>query len=208
MGLDISHIRATLERPKTKNPDELGGTLEEYFDGFNVPLSHFGRYIQEIDCANILTTSILVKEEKYLQYTIEWLKDYDYNIFFEKEPSKLEKVVEAFELRNRLTNLEKYRDSNPEKWELLYHYEIVKKVGFYTTEEGYQRKGMNDEFRKRFFRDDIFDFALKEDFEFAYQCIDYYWEETKEEVEKRRKNFKTNFLDKFELGASYLSVSY
>ena len=34
MGLDISHVKATLERPKTLDPREITGMTEEKFEGF------------------------------------------------------------------------------------------------------------------------------------------------------------------------------
>ena len=39
MGLDITHIKATLEKPKTTCSYGLGEFTEEKFDGFDVPFS-------------------------------------------------------------------------------------------------------------------------------------------------------------------------
>ena len=68
---------------------------------------------------------------------------------------------------------------------------------------------MNEEFWKRFYSDTIYDFALWEDFEYAYECVDYYWpSDTKQDLVERKKKFKENFLDQYELGASFLRLSY
>lgn len=208
MGLDISHIKATLNKPVTTDPYELGGMTEDTFNGFDVPFTHFEKYIQKIDCANILKTAILVKNENDLEYVKEWFKVNDYEILFENNQDSLEKKLREYELRNKLGKLHNHIDKSPQKWDLLYHYEIIKKTGFYEVEEGYQRKGMNSDFGY-FYQNDKSEFVLKDDFERAYKCIDFYWEsDTKEELILRKRNFKENFIDKFEFGASYLSVSY
>ncbi|WP_221418046.1 hypothetical protein, partial [Fulvivirga kasyanovii] len=62
---------------------------------------------------------------------------------------------------------------------------------------------------KRFCSSDTYHFALKEDFQFALSCVDFYWtEDTEDELKQRKQNFNTNFLDKYEYGASFLTVSY
>lgn len=207
MGLDISHIKATLKKPVTTNPFELGGMTEETFNGFDVPFSHFGKFIQKIDCASIIKTAISVKDESDLEYTKKWFKGSDYDVFFERTEELFRKILRDYESKNKLTKLHFYIDESPQKWCLIYHYEIIKKVGFYQLEEGYQRKGMNSDFGY-FYQDDKSEFVLREDFERAYDCIDDSLDFEKENLVKRRKNFKENFLDKYEFGASSLSLSY
>lgn len=84
-----------------------------------------------------------------------------------------------------------------------------KEEGFYCESVGYQRKGMNDNFWNHFYSKGIFDYALREDFEHAFSCVDFYWEEdTLSEVQQRKELFKKDFIDKFELGASFINLSY
>lgn len=197
-----------MERPLTTDPDEIGGMTVENFGGFDVPFSHFEKYIQKIDCANVLKTAIIVKEEQYLAYTMDWFKEDDYQVFYEKTDALLNQQLREYESKNNLKQLLHHLEEGPKQWYLLYYYEIEKKVGFYEVEAGYQRKGMNVDFGY-FYQDDKCEFVLREDFERAYKCIDYFWEsDTEEDLINRKKNFKENFLDKYEFGASYLSVSY
>lgn len=208
MGLDISHWKATLERPATSDPHKIGGMTEADFDGFDVPFSHFERYIQPIDCARIVQTTILVSDLEHLEYTQNWFKDNDYVILYDSDPRKLDQKIRAYESAYKLRRLRKHISADPVKWQLLQHYEIFQEIGFYQNEVGYQRKGMNEDFTY-FYQDDKSEFVLREEFERAYQCVDYYWpSDTKEEVWERRKNFKENFLDNYEYGASTLTVSY
>lgn len=210
MGLDISHIKATLVRPTTTDPYRLGEMTEESFDsfGFDVPFTHFEKYIQKIDCANILTTAILVKNESDLKYTKEWFEKYDYPIFFEKTQASLEKTLRKYESKHNLSQLHTHINTMPQRWNVLYHYEIIKKIGFYETDEGYQRGGMNSDFAP-FYQRDKYNFVLQEEFEKAYNCIDDDLDFTTEaQLMFTKKNFKENFLDKFEYGASYLSLSW
>jgi len=96
------------------------------------------------------------------------------------------------------------------KWQTIQYYEIKSQKGFYYEEAGYQRKGVNDEFWKHFDPEsDIYCYANKEDFEYAYKCIDKYWEsDTEAIVQKRKNDFKLNFIDNYEFGESYLAISY
>lgn len=180
MGLDISHWKATLERPITTDPFKIGGMTEADFDGFDVPFSHFERYIQPIDCAKVVRTTILVNNLEHLEDVQEWFKERDLTILYDNAPHKLEQKIRAYESAHGLRRLRKHISSDPIKWQLLKHYEIVQKIGFYQIEEGYQRKGMNEEFAY-FYQDDKSEFVLLEEFERAYQCVDYYWSSDTEE---------------------------
>ncbi len=211
MGLDISHCKATFERPNTTDPNLLGGETKDNFNGFNVPFEHFHKYVKQIECGNILHTVIIVKQENLLEEVKEWFKNYEYSIFIKESEEQLNRQLEKYEINNGLKNLYKYYNENVsgEKWIVLSYYEILKKKGFYYNQIGEQRKGMNGKFWERFCREDISNFALKEDFDFAFSCLDFDEDnETKEDFNLRKLNFKENFIDNFELGASFLSVSY
>ncbi len=210
MGLDIYHTKATLEKPTIIDPHGLDIITEEGFPnmGFDVPFSHFDKYIQKIDYPKIIKKATLMKEGENLDDTFGWFNDGNSEIIFYENPDSLEQKTKEYELKNNLNKLHRNLSTNSETWDLLYHYEFIEKTGFYITDEGCQRKGMNADFNS-FYQDDKYNFVLKEDFEKAYQCIDYYWEfDTDEELAMRRKNFKENFLDKYEFGASYLALSY
>jgi hypothetical protein len=63
-----------------------------------------------------------------------------------------------------------------------------KQRGFYTQQLGYQRKRMNKRFRERFSHEKTFIFTGKGNFDYAYKCVDYYWnDDTKEDVDLRMK---------------------
>lgn len=208
MGLDITHCKATLERPEHSSPSCWPAVYRESFEGFNVPFSHFDRYVQEVDCPRIIETAILVKQEKYLQEVKDWFSEDRFRIIFSGNDLQISNQLIDFERDKKLSNYNKsFHDT--EKWKVLDYYEILKKEGFYYQECGEQRKGVNDRFWDRFRSTEISDFALKEDFEFAWSCVDYYWKnDTEEIVRERKENFKKNFIDNFELGASFLSLSY
>jgi len=209
MVLDISHIKAVLERPHTTAPYELGGVTDDNFRGFNVEFSHFHKYIQLIDCSNIQHTIIIVEDEKYWQETIDWFKQSQYPVFYKQNEEIFQKELQAYALKNHLQTLHKHIATDVIKWKVMYYYEMARKLGFYTKEVGYQRKGMNDNFWKNFYFNTNYDFVLKDDFEYAYNCVDYYCpSDTKVDVLERKKKFKENFLDKYEFGASCLSLSY
>ena len=98
--------------------------------------NHFSRYIQSIDCSNVIQTVIIVEEEKYLQETINWFnkKDYfkDYIILFKKNEDAFQKELTHLENKNHLKTL--YQHTNTRvlggKWKILEYCEIVKKRVF------------------------------------------------------------------------------
>lgn len=209
MGLDILHNKATLQRPITTEPYELGvaGVTEDAFYCFDVPFSHFEKYIQKIDRPKIIKKGVVVNDASYLEKAIRTFKNTDCEIFFEKTENSLKQKLMEYESKNKLTQLSRHYIEVAKGWSPLYYYEVIKKVGFYIIEAGYQRKGMNSNFRY-FYQDGKNSFVLREDFERAYECIEAYWDQTKEQTANRKNDFKQNFLDNYEFGASYLFVSY
>lgn len=140
MGLDITHIKATLEKPKTTNPYGLGEFTEENFDGFDVPFSHFEKYIQKIDSPKIVTTVVFVTDENNLDYTTEWFKNSKREVFFEKTPDLLEQKLKNYESKNGLSSLHKYINESPQKWHLLQYYENIKKMVFILLMKGIRER--------------------------------------------------------------------
>ncbi|GAL86140.1 hypothetical protein MYP_3369 [Sporocytophaga myxococcoides] len=211
MGLDITHYKATLIKPQTTDPTSVLSETRESYNDFNVPFQHFKQYIQEIDCPNILDTVIIAKQENHLDEAKEFLKNYNYTFFLKTNDEELNNLLTKHEIENGLIGLHKHMHDQVlgARWIVLYYYEILKKEGFYYEEVGYQRKGMSSKFWDRFSSEDIYNFALKEDFEYAYSCVDYCWSiDTREIVKQRKEDFKNNFIDNFESGASFLSLSY
>ncbi len=130
-------------------------------------------------------------------------------IIFEVNPIELRTKIELEEKKRGLNLLKKY-DVNVIDWSTINYYEFELEEGFYCIEVGYQRKGVNNSFWKRFKNeDDIYNFMSKQDFEHVYNSINFYWDsDTKEDALLRKKLFKENFMDKYIGGESYLSLSY
>ncbi len=88
--------------------------------------------------------------------------------------------------------------------------EPIKVQGVYYIDDiGYQRKGMSDLFYDSFKKYTLW--GKKEDFDLAYNCVadewylDYWGQDA---VNDMKKNFKENFVDKYEFGRSLLCVSF
>jgi len=207
MGLDITHRIATLKRPEILTPSHTDFVLEDEFEGFDVDFNYFRNYIQEIDTPEILETLIFPKEENKIEEIKKYLNHVTH-FLFEKNRENIEKSLLNFISKNQLTgNLIYSWDSFD--WTGFYIFKIKKQTGFYYEEIGEQRKGVNQDFWKRFSSDDIYNFTKKDDFEYAHKCVDFYWpSDTHEEVEIRKKMFRENFVDKYEPNKSWLSLSY
>ncbi len=216
MGLDITHYKAILELPKNSELISIGGQIRgktgaetrESFCDFNVPFEHFENYIQIIDYPNIKETAIVVKHKEKNTDINKQFANSGYKILLDNED--LDKNLAEYENEKNLKNLNKHINDNPfTEWKVISYYEYEKREGFYFQELGYQRKGMNNKFWKRFCSSDIYEYGLLEDFEFAYSCLHKLQQvESNADFELRKKEFKKHFIDNFELGTSFMSVSY
>jgi len=208
MGLDITHYKATLERPQKIEPFCTNFILESEFREFDVSFNYFQNFIQIIDTPNVLDTIIFPKKGNEIEEVKHYLNNDKYNFYFEENLAKINARVDKFISENNL--LKKLVNHwETDKWFGFHIYEYKKQIGFYFEEVGEQRKGMNDNFWKRFSSDTISCFTKKEDFYYAFNCVDFYWDnDTKEEVENRKNLFKQNFLDKYEQNKSWMSLSY
>lgn len=185
------------------------GITKEEFNGFNVDFAHFSKYTQQIDCPKVVQTFIIVAEEQHLLYAQNLFEESGYRVLFQPDDAVLQKEIAALEHKYPLAGLEKQLCAGPPEWKLLYYCEVKKQTGFYIEHIGYQRKGMNSKFWERFCGGVFDSYALWEDFQYAYHCVDHYWRaETAEDVAMRKQEFKKNFLDAYEPGASFMSVSY
>lgn len=209
MGLSISHNKATLKRPTVSSPYEPIGVTEEEFTGFNVDFTYFRRYIQKIECPKVVQTFIIVEEEQHLAHTQNWFKEIGDPVLFHVNEDDLRNEIATLEQKYQLNGLEKQLCQGPPELKLLYYCEVSKQTGFYIEGVDYQSKGMNGKFWERFCGGYYDNFALWEDFEYAYNCVDHYWNsDTAEELAIRKQAFKKYFLDAYEPGASFMSISY
>ncbi len=207
MGLDIYHYKATLQKPKDLNPSSENYILEENYEGFDVDFSYFNKYIQLIDIPKILRTLIFAKKESELEEIKNFFKC-EYDFFYESNFLSINKVVDGFIIRNHQEGSLLHKWETP-KWIGFHVFELEKKSGFYYEEVGYQRKGMNDRFAERFYSDSIYCYTKKEEFEFALSCVDFYWDDdTQAEVKKRKRQFKSEFLDNYEDKRSWMNTSW
>ncbi|MBC8111234.1 MAG: hypothetical protein H7Y04_09270 [Verrucomicrobia bacterium] len=213
--MDIFHEKATMIPPTVDGIYSYNSqiVLENEFEGFNVPFNHFRKYIQEVDYKIEVETIFIVEEEKYLQETKTWSNQLETNYTVLHNPDKkiLDLAIKNYEQERKLGDLQfTIQPANEFRhYHIQEYYYTVKRKGFYVKEVGYQRKGVNYNFWNRFEHEDTYNFAWWEDFEYAYDCVDKYWSsDTKQEIVQRKADFKKDFLDNFELGASYMRVSY
>lgn len=216
MGLDITHYKATLKLPENCELINIGGEIrgnvgaetKESFSDFNVPFEHFDNYIQLIDCPIVIDTVIIVEDKENVDYVTNHFSNSDYKILLRDD--NLEQNLNKYEKEKDLKEFGKhYGSSVLNEWKILKYFKTERKEGFYYHQVGYQRKGMSEKFWKRFYNDDIHEYALKDDFEYASKCVkrkQLY--EPKVDFELRKDNFKKQFLDNYENGASFMSVSY
>ncbi|GGG28284.1 hypothetical protein GCM10011344_31350 [Dokdonia pacifica] len=218
MGLDITHYKATFEKAEINSLfyidqgiyADTGGIVRENFSGFNVRFDYFKNYIQEIDCPVELDSVIIVNDKKDSKRIEKHFKSSGRKIFVKENENQLHHDLTEFEKSSGYSNTAKCLDDFEYMgWTILKYYKTIKKEGFYYKKSGYQRKGMNNKFYKRFCSSNIYNFALKEDFDYSLLCVDYYWEsDTRIMVEERKKEFNKSFINNFEKGASFMMVSY
>jgi len=212
MGLDIYHYKATLTKPDNLDPfyeDYI--ILEESYNGFDVNFVYFKDYIQTVEVPNALRTLIFVKNHDDL----DEVKDFfhreadEYDFFFEPIFENIDSVVDQFRMQNKLKELFLHRWEAP-KWIGFHICEYERKIGFYCYVVGHQRKGMNKRFYGHFDNSDRINcYTKKVDFEYALSCVDFYWDsDSEEEVGQRKKQFKTDFLDKYEYRRSWMLCSF
>ncbi|WP_108805506.1 hypothetical protein [Aquimarina sp. Aq107] len=218
MGLDITHYKATMEKAESHTLfyigndiyGETGAEIREKFDDFNVDFDHFRKYVQEIDVPTEVETVIIIKGIENLKNVKEHFKSSERTFIVKENEKQLQKELDDFEKMKDYQNLKKdFEDIHHTNWIILKYYTLEKKEGFYFKSVGEQRKGMNGKFWDKFCNGNKCNFALKEDFYYAFSCVDRYWDtDTKQIVRLRKEEFKKKFLDNFELGASFMSISY
>lgn len=207
MGLDIFHYKVTKDKPKLIYPGYEYIITEDNYELFDVDISYFEPNIEIIDSPTVLHTLVFPKKEEYID-DIKKITDKNVTILFEENLNDVNKAVFDFTNKNKYKET-KLKEWNNNEWLSFDIYIIEKKKGFYYEEVGYQRKGMNLKFWKKFCEKDIYCYTQKEDFEYALNCVDYCWHtDTDDIVNERIELFKNDFLDKYESHKSWLEVSY
>lgn len=210
MGLDITHYKASLTTPNHAELWSQGVIIEENFEneGFNVPFSYFNNWIQKVNYPVVRLFKVILHKPSYMG-------DFLNSNYFTSDnllPFTLED-----DWQNRLIRYETWKGlesyqkvvRRSGKWTTVTYYETLSRNGFYYSEIGEQRKGMNANFMMRFGQEKSYNFALAEDFTYAMDCVDFYWStDTQKDVAQRKRLFKENFVDQFEEGRSWLNVSY
>ena len=208
MGLDISHIQLTLY-PKNAS-DFL--YVEDWDLQCNVPLEVYSKYIQKIDELDFNKSIIVVQNDKDLEKlnktnrfdTGNYLK-----IFIGQYDDQMKRDIDNFITREKLDKLELSKISterdNVEYREISFGEPIKIEGIYYIDDIGYQRKGMSKQYYELFKLCELR--GKKEDFELAYSCIEGSPRSYDDSAELK-KNFKENFLDKFEFGTSLLWNSF
>src|SRR5688572_19501787 len=108
MGLDISHDRATLEKPDTHDVWHWLESCQrsDKFDGFNVPLSHFEKYIQTIECPEFVDkVLIIIDGEENEAKTREHFSggvQFGWDFIVDRKDNQLSRELEAYEKKNGL----------------------------------------------------------------------------------------------------------
>ncbi|WP_445710056.1 hypothetical protein [Flavobacterium sp.] len=218
MGLEITHYKATLEKAQDHDLfyigldiyGETGAEIREKFDTFNVDFNHFSNYIQEVDVPTEVESVIIIKGSENVEKVKAHFTSNDYVFLIRENEEQLERELQDFEKKKGYQNLKKcFKNYDYTDWIFLKYYTTEKKEGFYFKSVGEQRKGMNDKFWNKFCNENTSNFALKEDFNYAFSCVNYNeYSDTEEEVNQRKEEFKKIFIDNFEDGASFMSVSY
>lgn len=211
MGLDIYHFKATLLPPEEISCYSDNFYTASNYHNFDVPIEYFHPYFQLItfpkvqfsivipfNLANLAQIYAGFKDEKHTHILLE-----NQTQAVKAEIKKLEREMDLKNLSKSMYQTDMYKQIDYVGW--------VQEEGFYSTNNvAYQRKGMNAAFADRFYhRGDIYHFTQKEDFDFALQCVDFYWDsDTEECVAERKRAFQSDFVDKYEANCSWMALSY
>lgn len=212
MGLDVSHIQLTLT---PKNKDDFF-CVEGWEIDCNVPLKYYSKYITTIDDLDFNKHIRLANNEEQFE-ELKKLEEFSSNdllkVFVGELNDSMKCQIEKFIIDNKLeklTTTQFWQESHGISYYSIYFGQPIKVQGMYFTENiGYQRQGMNRLFYEKF-KEFTF-WGNREDFELAYTCINESrsnWLCGKKGVNREKKNFKENFLDKFEFGKSLLCASF
>lgn len=217
VGLDITHYKATFKKAEAHTLfyigeciyGNTGAEIRELFDGFNVDFDHFKKYIQQIDVPSLVESIIVVNNPEYLKNAQEHFRSENHLVLLKPNNEELTETLHRFERQKGYQLLERnVKNGEHVPWTIVNYFTTQQKEGFYFEQVGTQRKGMNNNFWSRFCNGEKHFFAQKEDFEFAFSCLEPRNYDTEESMAQKIETFKKSFIDNFEEGASFLSVSY
>lgn len=212
MGLDVSHLQLTL------TPNDKGDffTIDDWDLDCNVSLKHFSKYITTIDDLDFNKSIAIVKNEKQYEKLkkTEWFSGIEYlKVFIGELNDTMQEQLAKFIVSQKLDKLETSElgcEHDGIKYHTISFGDPIKVQGVYYIDDiGYQRKGMNQLFYDTFKKYLLW--GKKEDFDLAYTCVadDWYLEHWGQDaVNDMKKNFKENFVDKYEFGKSLLCASF
>ena len=212
MGLDISHQQLTLV-PVNKNDFY---TIDDWDLDCNVSLKHYSKYITTIDDLDFDKTIAVVKCEADYEVLkkAEWIGETEFlKVFIGQPDNKMKEQFEKFIVSQKLDKLEPLQlgcEHDGIKYHTISFGEPIKVQGMYYIDDvGYQRKGMSSKFYDIFGKYMLW--GEKSDFDLAYTFVKDEWYIDKEGQSipiGAKKDFKENFIDKFEFGKSLLCVSF
>lgn len=212
MGLDINHLQLTL----TENNKGDYFYIEDWDSTCNVPLENYSKYITTVEEFDFNKTLAIIKNEELFEKLkkAQWFDASGYlKIFIGDMNATMKEQLNKFIVSQNLDKLEKIElgceHDGLAFYTMSFGEPIQVKAVKYIDSIGYQRRGMNNLFYDAFNKYLLW--GKKEDFEFAYTFIgnewylEYFGEES---VNRMKRNFKENFLDKYEFGKSLLCVSF
>lgn len=200
--------------------------LEDDAPLFNVPFDFFHSFIQNIDCPDDIERVYLIPKKPWTKQDIELyiqapsagtasntalghtflterqkanehilLTDYEHIVVEGDDNAEQEadSLIERLRKQGCFVSVH-----SAECWIAIQCAPWIQRKGFYFSEVGYQRKGMDKKFWQRFCTSDKYYYALPEDFAFALQCVDT----------EKREEFRSSFIEDYEEGASFLYVNY
>lgn len=208
MGLDITHYKATLQKPADLNTFEKKYIIESEFDGFDVNFDYFSKFIQQIEIPQVLNTIIFPKSVNEIENIKSKYNDEKYLIFYEKDFTNFNNIIDRFIIDNYLDGVN-VKSFDNDKYISFDIFKVITANGFYFEEVGYQRKGMNKNFWDKFINDKTYCYTNKEYFEFVLSCIDNNrYKDSFNDFDNTTKLFKENFIDKYELNCSWMELNY
>ncbi|MFK7770996.1 MAG: hypothetical protein AB8F94_02610 [Saprospiraceae bacterium] len=209
MGLDIYHSKLVTKRPTKIGFSNDGIYLEDNFGKFNKRDWQFIEpFVKEIEYYRRVKSIFFSIIPSEIEFLMKELKNQD--ILFAENQINLENEIKSFEEKQSLTQYYKEVITNSPPWNQIKYFDKEIKSGFYTKQVGYQREGMKSEFWTYFnYKSKYHYYFDKEDFLKAYSFVGHHWEhDSKEDIRLRKERFKTGFVDQFENGKSFMTLSF
>ena len=209
MGLDIYHYKLTKNRPPNIGYSNEGIYLKKGFSKFKERdwkiIEPFVMEVEYFNCAKSIFFSTIPSE---IDFLTKELKEVD--IISARNKSELEKKIKFHEEKYNLNKYNKEINNSTPPWNRIRYFNKEIKIGFYTENVGYQRKGITNKFWEDFdFKETYHFYFMEEDFLKAYSAIGHCWDsDSEKDVQLRKMKFKTDFIDNYEYGKSFMQLSF